>query len=471
MARNPQSALGRARTLVGAGVLMLVAAACQSGVISSVAGTGTAGWSGDGDLATKAAVNVDRVAFGPSGSWYFSDATDGVVRKVDSSGNVSLFAGGGSPSSVTGLGDGGPAAGAILSSPTGLAVDTAGDVFIADAGDHVIREVAAGTNLITTFAGGGSATGDGGLATAALLADPTDLAFDSAGDLFFTEPSLGLIREVAAGTGVISSEAGGGTSLDNGVDASQAKLTGLGQIAVDGTSLDLALTNGIRQVDLGSHLITTLAGGGTTTVQGGGDELGDDGILATASNVSHALGLAVDVDHDVYFTDGYRLGGGSRVRKIDHTTGLVATVVGSPTGATGYAGDSGVGDAALLADPRGLAIGSGGSMLIADHGNNRVRQVTDVEHAPVSPTTTTVNSAPTSIIGGDPTLTYFTQNRNDPRITSPGPLSAPCKLSPANARATTRRRPTSCLGPPPSPTPTARFPSPTRSPPAARRSG
>ena len=352
-------------------VLVLIATACDPpGFINTIAGNGTAGWSGDGGAATAAAVGPVRVAWAPDGRWAFTDASNH-VRLVGTDKKISTIAGLGGFAPENGpLGDGGPADVATLDAPTGLAYDAAGDLFVADTGDNVVREINHTTGVISTVAGGGISTADGVAATSALLTAPTDLSIDAANDLFIVESSSGLVRKVDGTTHLISTVAGGGADTSDGVAATTALLTSPGQVAVVGTRLYVAESGAVRVVDLTTGLITTLAGTGTAGDTG-------DGGFAFQAQVDATSGLAVDAANDVYFSQG------DAVRKVDQSTALISTVAG--TGTSGFAGDHGVSNVAQLSGPLGLAVNPGGTLLVADSGNNRVRSVVDVANAPTTP--------------------------------------------------------------------------------------
>ena len=230
-----------------------------SGIISAFAGTGTNGSTGDGGPATSAelenpwGVRIDR-----SGDVFISDFNAQVVREVNTTGTITTVAGNGTPGYT---GDHGPATSAELNRPEGLFVDASNNLFIADEGNHVVREVnAAGT--ITTVAGNGTSgtTGDGGPATSAELDEPTGVVEDNQGDLFIADYAGQSVREVSAATGKISTYAGtsgtaGTGNQGNGGPASAALLGGPSQVWLDQSGnlyINEYNTNQIRKVTLTS---------------------------------------------------------------------------------------------------------------------------------------------------------------------------------------------------------------------------
>ncbi len=256
------------------------------------------------------------------------------------------------------------------SAPTGLAYDAAGDLFIADTGDNVVREIDHTTGVISTVAGGGASTADGVAATDAQLTAPSDMAVDAANDVFIVESSSGLVRKVDGTTHLISTVTGGGADTSDGVAATTALLTTPGQVAVVGTRLlprRVGSCAGGRPDDRPRHHPRRHGTPGDT----------GDGGFAFQAQVDATSGLAVDAANDVYFSQG------DVVRKVDQSTALISTVAG--IGTSGFAGDHGVSNVAQLSGPLGLAVNPGGTLLVADSGNNRVRSVVDVANAPTTP--------------------------------------------------------------------------------------
>ncbi len=338
------------------------------GQISTIAGTGISGFSGDGQAATKAQLaNPCGVAADKTGNVYIYDCLNTVVRKVDTNGIITTFAG--IPHTAGSAGDGGPATKAMLrpSLSNGLAVDPSGNLYISDFGNNVIRKVTASTNIITTVAGitgKPGAGGDGGLATSANLSYPGGLSFDAAGNLYIADTYNQSIRMVSATSGTISTVAGGhiGAGGDGGPPKS-ASLQYPTDVAVDASgNIYIADSNNnkIRKVTVGANpIINTLAGNGTAGFSG-------DGGPATSAEISFPSGVAVDGAGTVYIVDD----GNSRIRTV--SGGNIAEFAGSDHAQ----GDGGKASAALLFFPQRFAWDSKGNMYIADGNNNRIRKVT-----------------------------------------------------------------------------------------------
>ncbi|HEX4652164.1 MAG TPA: Ig-like domain repeat protein [Granulicella sp.] len=314
------------------------------------------------------------VAFDVAGNLYIAETNNQEIRKVDATGVMTTVAGTG----VQGFGgDGGPAALALLDSPSGVAVDAAGNIYIADAHNQRIREIAAATGVITTIAGSGAAgfAGDGGPATAAQLSLPTAVVVDAAGDVFFSDTGNHRVRKVVAAgaqAGTIRTVAGTGVQgfAGDGGSATAAAMDSPDGLAVDGAGrLYLADTHNqrIRMVDPTTGLITTVVGSGVV-----GD--GGDGAVAATAALALPRGVTVDASGNLYFADTNN----QRIRRVDAATGVISTVAGS--GVQGFSGDGGPALAATLDSPRATTlapatIGGLGALTLADTGNDRVRQV------------------------------------------------------------------------------------------------
>jgi len=326
-----------------------------SGNISTVAGTGSHGFSGDGGLAINAELNKPNGVFiDPSGSIFIADTDNHCIRKVDAaSGNISTVAGKG------GMGgwspNGGVATNTKLDRPRGVFVDAAGDIFIADTDSCRIRKVDVATGNILGVAGDGFCNygGDGGPANSAKLNKPRGVFVDAAGNVFIADTENHRIRVVDGATGDIDTLAGTGTagySGDGGL-ATNAQLdsprgvylNGAGEMIIADTS-----NSCLREVDLGG-MISTITGTG-------------------APVLDHPRQLAMDATGNVYIADTDN----ERVRKLD-TSGWITTVAG--TGSGGYNGDGIPATTAELKKPRGVGVAPSGNIYIADRDNHRIRMV------------------------------------------------------------------------------------------------
>jgi sugar lactone lactonase YvrE len=350
----------------------------SNGVITTVAGNGLVG---DNGPATSSQLNNPvGVALDAAGNVYMSDFYNNRIRKV-SSGVITTVAGIGTPGFS---GDNGLATSAQLNGPIGVAVDSAGNLYIGDGGNNRIRKVSNG--VITTVAGNGTSgfSGDNGPATAAQLNGPGAVAVDAAGNLYISEQGDNRVRKVSGG--VITSVAGNGTpgfSGDNG-PATSAQLNLPLQIAVDAAG-NVYITDEdnqrIRKVANG--VITTVAGNGTAGFSG-------DSGPAISARLSFPQGVAVDSAGNLYVGDD----GNSRIRKVSN--GVIATVAGN--GTPGFSGDNGPATSAELDNPREVAADPTGNLYFVDAGNNRVRLLTT--SAPSCAYSLTPTSLQSSASGG-----------------------------------------------------------------------
>jgi sugar lactone lactonase YvrE len=366
-----------------------------AGTIATVAGNGSWSYSGDGGPAASAALaSPFEAVLDASGNLFIVEYSNQRVRRVDAAtGVITTVAGNGTYGFA---GDGGPATSASLGYPTGVAVDAAGHVYIADRDNQRIRRVDAGTGIITTVAGTGAETysGDGGPAADAALFRPTDVAVDADGNLFIADTYNNRIRKVDAATGIITTVAGAGTYgfAGDGGPATAATFRNPVALAVDAAgNLFIADVDSmrIRKVDAATGLITTVVGNGATGFAGDGGPAIDASLFAPS-------GVAVDAAGNLYVADTFN----HRVRRVDAGTGVIATVAG--TGMFGYGGDGGPADAAALAYPNGVAVDGAGNLLIADRHNNRVRKVAVGTVRTGNPAIYTFTITNTSLASTDP---------------------------------------------------------------------
>jgi len=390
-------------------------------IITTVAGNGTWGFSGDGGSATNAQLKypVD-VAVDNSGNIYIAENHNQRIRKVATNGIITTVAGSGVPDPdnygiIRGgfSGDGGPAANAQFSSIEGIAIDSSGNLYIVDSNNQRIRKISVSTGIITTVAGSGvpdtdnygiirgGFRGDGGPATSAQLNLPYAVAVDISGNLYIVDKDNNRIRKVDT-AGIISTVAGNGTAgfSGDGGPAAAAQLNTPYGVAVDSTgNLYIAdqYNQRIRKVST-NGIITTVAGSGALEIDvyGRGYVRGGfsgDGGSATNAQLNTPLDVTVDNIGNLYISEYYN----HRIRKID-TNGIISTFAGS--GAVnasygGFSGDGGPATSAQLNIPWGVSFDSNGNFYIADMINARIRKVAFVT------TTRIINISLSNLAFGD----------------------------------------------------------------------
>ncbi len=360
-------------------------------MISTIAGNGTAGESGSGYIPSETLAELG--AGGPAANVEFALAQDAAIDKAgdvfvsDSSNNIvwKFAAGTGIATVVAGTGTSGTASSGILAvdatlnGPQGLAVDSAGNLYIADVNNYVVREVNAATGIITTVAGSRYVpptipSGDGGPATAAFVS-PNALAIDGANNLYIADNTYYEIRKVSAQTGIITAVAGNGTyafSGDGGL-ATQAGLDYINALAVSasGDIYFSSLDTRVRKVTASTGIISTVAG-----YSGNVGEKGDGGPAINAQ--LYINGLALDSGGDI-FISVYPAG----IREVNATTGTISRVAG--IGYAGFSGDSGPALIAELRFPNGIVFDSAGNLILVDQDNYRVRKISFAPQTTATP--------------------------------------------------------------------------------------
>lgn len=329
-----------------------------SGVIATVAGTGVAGYSGDGGAATGAELDGPRSACVKSnGEVVISDTMNNSLRK---------FAPGGSISTIPATGRGLNAPGQITLQYS--AADSRYYLYIADRGNHRIRKLDTVTGVVSTVAGSGirGSWGDGFYAVWAHLDSPRGVHVDQNGNIFIADTENHRVRKVDAGSGIISTVAGTGSSGDSG-DGGWAVFAKLD----DPRAVHAAASGSIYIADTDNHRIRRVSSGGIiTTVAGNGlpGSTGDGGSAASA-RLNTPEGIWLDGSGNLYIADTSN----HKIRRVDGQSGVISTVAGS--GVAGYAGDGGSAASAHLNYPRSVFIDGSGNLYIADTMNHVIRMV------------------------------------------------------------------------------------------------
>ncbi len=333
--------------------------------IATIAGTGAPGFMGDGGQATAALLSQPSDVFKDrQGNIYIADNGNNRIRVINTAGIIRTIAGNGIAAYS---GDGGPAVFAALNHPNRIVTDDAGNVYIADEGNNVIRRIDA-SGIISTVAGNGQAgfSGDGGAATAAALNDPSGIAADHAGNLYVSDRGNARIRKINA-AGVISTYAGGGAAHYNtdGVAATSVSLCGQNYVAVDDAGA-VYITNHdcwhFLKIST-DGLLYNVAGNSSASYSG-------DGGTAAQANIEGPAGICPDNYGNVYLSAQQNV----RIRKVD-ASGNIITIAG--TGTPGYSGDGGPAAKAQVSETIYGLFADATGVYFADMGNNRVRYVAD----------------------------------------------------------------------------------------------
>jgi hypothetical protein len=342
-------------------------AAAQAPIISlspgdtilTIAGTGIAAYSGDNGAATSAALAYPfSMAADAAGNIYIADRDNHVVRRIDTTGNITTIAGNGEQGFS---GDGGPATSASLNTPTAVAVGTGGNIYIADSNNHRIRVVSGGT--ISTFAGNGTAgySGDGGAATGASLYSPRGVAVDATGIVYIADTNNHVVRKVSGGN--ISTIAGNaqqqGFYADNGAGTTAGLDTPTAVLVDASGKVYVADSNNHRVRLLTGSTLSTFAGNGTPGFSG-------DGAAASSAMIDFPLGVSMDLSGNLYIADSNN----HVVRRVGGN-GTITTIAGDAE--QGFSGDAGAPNAASLDTPSGV-LPLNGNVYVADRNNQRVRR-------------------------------------------------------------------------------------------------
>ena len=339
----------------------------QSQTITTVAGTGSSGFSGDGGPATTAKFNLPfNLTFDKSDNIYIADTYNNSIRKIDNESGIIT--------TVVGTGD--KKQNSELKTPTGLTFDNNNNLYVADLANLRIRKVNLETGNSITLVAKKSETEFPNIDES--LGGPFNVVFDKTGNLYVSVNGDSNVKKVDFSTGKVTIIAGNGEvgfSGDGG-QATAAKLANPTGIALDGKGNIYISDSGnerVRKVNLSTGIITTIAGTGETGFVG-------ENIDATKAQLANPLGLAFDNAGDLFVVDR----GNNMVRKIAISTGKISTVVGN--GESGYSGDGELAKDAKLANPTGLAFNNAGDLFVVDRGNNRIRKISGLANDEVETT-------------------------------------------------------------------------------------
>lgn len=354
------------RILLSTFVAVVATITVHAASVSTFAGNGTKGYAGDGGAATSAQLaDPGGIALGPDGALYICDTANHRIRRVDREGKITTIAGTGEKGWS---GDGGPATAAKLAEPYEVRFDAAGNVYWVERLSHSVRRVAAKTGVITTIAGTGAPgfSGDDGPATKAQLNEPHSIALDRGGDLYIADVKNHRIRKVAMKSGIITTLAGTGERkpTEDGASFTMTALAGPRALAFDRNgNLWVALREGnaVYRLDLDEGTIYHVAGTGQKGNTG-------DGGPAASATMNGPKGIAIGPDGLVYVADTEN----HVIRRIDPVKGTIERYVG-----TGQRGDGSETDplACRLNRPHGIFVSEDGRVYIGDTESQRVRLV------------------------------------------------------------------------------------------------
>jgi len=358
--------------LLGVAVVALVApqpagSSSEILVIETVAGTGDRGFSGDGGDAIAARLNEPSgVAVDGAGNIYIADNDNNRIRRVDREGKITTVAGTGKSGFS---GDSGPATEAELNNPYGVWVSASGEVYIADQRNHRVRKVSQ-DGVIETIAGNGVSgySGDGGPATEASLSYPDDMVLNSEGELFIADAGNDVVRRILV-DGSIDTFAGSGKHAYNGASAHSGD-GGPATLAQLDTPAALAIDpkGNLYIADLRNHAIRKVSTEGVITTIAGTGRAGFNGDRrdATKAMLDEPGGVAIDKDGSLLIAEG----GNWRVRRLARD-GSIKTIAGN--GTEGFSGDGGDAGLAQFSTLDFVAIGPQGEIYVADYGNHTIR--------------------------------------------------------------------------------------------------
>jgi streptogramin lyase len=328
-----------------------LAVSSNYGITSTLAGSGAAD-AADGTGAAASFYHPSGVATDASGNVYVADQSNHKIRKITPAGVVTTFAGSGAVGAADGIGTA-----ASFNSPSGVAVDASGNVYVADLGNHTIRKITS-SGVVTTFAGSGAAGAADGTGTTASFNFPTGIAVDALGNVYVADQVNNKIRKITAVGGVTTFAGSGAAGAADGAGPAASFNFPTG-VAVD-------VSGNVYVADLFNYTIRKITPAAVvTTFAGSGAADAIDG-TGPASSFNLPQGVAVDASGNVYVADF----GDQKIRKIT-PAGVVTTLAGS--GAIGAA--DGMGTAASFNSPTGVAADASGNVYVADQNNQKIRKI------------------------------------------------------------------------------------------------
>jgi streptogramin lyase len=341
----------------------------SAATIDTIAGTGQPENNGDNGPATK--INIGDpfgVEVGPDGALYICEVHNHRVRRLDlKTGALTTVAGSGKKGYS---GDGGPATKADLNEPYEVRFDKAGNMLFVEMQNQLVRRVDAKTGVISTVAGTGTKGfgGDGGPATNAQFSSPHSIALDSADNIYIADIANHRIRKVDAKTGTITTIAGTGEAQGpvEGQTATGKPIKGPRALFVDGSTLWIALREGhsVWRMDLRTGMLKHISGTGKPGFTG-------DGGPAKDATFNGPKGIAIGPDKCIYVADTEN----HAIRKIDISSGTISTIAGSYPLKKGGDGDGGPATSATMDRPHGICVAADGTVYIGDTLNHRVRRI------------------------------------------------------------------------------------------------
>jgi streptogramin lyase len=356
------------RTLITIAFILLPASWLSAQTIATIAGAGKT--ENNGDRGPALSINVGNpfgVEIGPDGALYICEISNHRIMRLDlKSGDLTTVAGNGTKGYS---GDGGPATKAQLNEPYEIRFDASGDMLFVEMQNHLVRKVDAKTGKISTIAGTGQKgfSGDGGLATKAELSTPHSIALDSDNNLYIADIANHRIRKVDAKTGIITTIAGNGEKQppQDGQTAAGKPMIGPRALFIVGDTLWIALREGhsVWKMNLKSGVLSHVAGTGKRGYSG-------DGGPAKYATFDGPKGIAIGPDNSIYIADTEN----HAIRKIDGR-GIITTIAGRGPQHKGFSGDGGAATSATMDRPHGICVGPDSAVYIGDTLNHRVRVV------------------------------------------------------------------------------------------------